>query len=264
MTPCPYCYDGWIEVRALSGSTAVKPCPFCRPPRQPYTGTPIDEPAALAAARTISALLSFAPNDDRAYLAIAEYLMELCRYKEQAEWIAKRAPELHTKWDTCGLQGLKQIFCARWDPPDGRVVTHTPAFPDGIPPERPQLPAAIALPPATPPDPEINAGLRTLEIAAAEKQSQLTRPAAAETPDERRRAAEFARRLEDAITYQPDREPIAPIIVKPRQSEIIRLNDDEPHTAPRPAASYTPITQADIDAELERRKKANDAPAEFA
>lgn len=257
---CGKCTDGWITITTRSGVEAAKPCPTCRPPKRPETGTPITEEDAIACARKITTMLSFAPENDLAQLAIAHFLIDdLCQYKEQAEWIARRVPQLHTKWDTCGLPGLRQIFCARYErPKDGLITTSTAAYPDGIPAERPQpAPAPIALAPAE----ETANGI--LEAAVHDLADEITRPrpetARELTPAERRRAQEFAGILEAAVTHQPDREPApAPIPPRPRRlSEVWRLHpDDEAHNQPRPAGSYQPITADDIERELEKRRPA--------
>lgn len=248
---CGKCTDGWVTITTRSGVEAVKPCPTCRPPKRPETGTTLTEEDAIACARNITTMLSFAPENDLAQLTIAHFLIDdLCQFKEQAEWLARRVPQLYTKWDTCGLPGLRQIFCARYErPKDGLITTSTAAYPDGVPPERPQPqfePAPLALAPP--------AGVPQLPTAR-----EL--PPAADLADKitRRREQEFAGILENAVTHQPDREPApAPIPPSPRRlSEVWRLHpDDEPHNEARPAGTYQPITAADIDRELERRRPA--------
>lgn len=254
---CEKCIDGWITVPTRSGAEAVKPCPTCRPPKPPETGTPITEEDAIACARKITTMLSFAPENDLAQLSIAHFLIDdLCQFKEQAEWLARRVPQLYSKWDACGLPGLRQIFCSRYERPrDGVISISTPTYPDGIPLERPQpAPAPIALPPAQATADQtlnghITAGAARLPLENARRQL---------SPAEIRREQEFNGILETAITNQPDREPQPPPIApRPRRlSEIVRLHDDEPHNEPLPAGSYQPITAADIERELEKRKPA--------
>lgn len=256
---CGKCIDGWIYVSTPSGADAVKPCPTCRPPRAPDSGTPITEEDATASAQMLTAMLSFAPENDLAHIAIARFLIDdLCQFKEEAEWIARRVPQLHSKWDTCGLAGLRQIFCSRYQrPKDGLITTSTPTYPDGVPPERPQAefpPAPIALQPAQATADQtlnghITAGAARLPLENARRQL---------SPAEIRREQEFNGILEAAITHQPERQPEPPPIApSPRRlSEIVRLHDDEPHNEPLPAGSYQPITAADIERELEKRKPA--------
>lgn len=255
---CGECTDGWILITTRSGAEAVKACPTCRPPKRPETGTPLTEEDAIAYARKITSVLSFAPENDLAQLAIAHFLIDdLCQFKEQAEWLARRVPQLHTKWDACGLPGLRQIFCARYErPKDGLIITSTAAYPDGIPADRPQPqfePPTIALPPAqVTANGILEAGVKA---AAHDLADEITRPPD-RTPRERRREQEFAGILEAALTNQADREPTpAPIPPSPRRlSEVWPLHpDDEPHNQPRPAGSYQPITAADIERELNQR-----------
>lgn len=256
---CTACIDGWVTIIS-NGIEAVKPCPFCRiKKQQTEKQTPITAEDALAAARAITGILSFPPNDDVSQLMIARLLVDLCSFREQAEWLSHQVPRLHTKWDTCGLKGLRQIFCSRYDPKDGLTITGTAAYPEGIPSKhRPQFPEfekpplALVLepgknvsvfPPTKKGEPFLLGGTRITPL----------------TPEESQREQEFNEVLKDPSERTPRPKPAEtnqssekPLLMQLFQN--VRLYNDEPHNEPLPAGTYKPITAADIERELEKRR----------
>jgi hypothetical protein len=237
---CEHCGGtGWIVKEGLI--SAVAPC-ACRRAvaRKPFEddGTPLDEVSASVYVDRLCAVLSFAPAED-GRPTIVHCLMLMCETVAEAAWTTHRACELYTRWDDCGVPGLRQIVSSFRKPSDGISISSTPAFPEGLPPLR-TLPAAepLRLPPGSSP--------RALEsgepVAAAacgfDRLPELS-------PEEKKRQREFDQVLEEVLT-PTDQRPKARPPRRRRLSEVIRLNDDPEHE-PRPAGTYKRMTQADID-----------------
>ncbi len=139
--------SGWLIVRVGENEGAA-PCPECRRTARPVEPrTPLTLPEATGLVDTLCDALSFAPTTPAARGVITSLVMEMCETTEQLVYVVKRTLSLHTKWDTCGVPGLRQILCSKYRPKDGYVITATESYPDGIPAEHPRLePEPLKLP----------------------------------------------------------------------------------------------------------------------
>lgn len=85
------------------------------------------------------ALLKFFPSDPAARLAIARMLGEMAANEDQVRWLVRRMTSgLYNEWP--GPRELRACFCSRFRPRDGISIS-SEVYLDGIPSERPELPA---------------------------------------------------------------------------------------------------------------------------
>lgn len=193
-------------------------------------------------------LLKFFPADLSARTALLLLVGRMASNEDQVRWLVQETIDRCNEWP--GPLVLRQIFCSRFKPADGKEAGSTKMFPDGVPSRKPQIgfkpnvalptvktpaqieAAAIPLPPGhkVSADPELEAMIAD----AIEKMPKM--PAARLLTG---RDAQFAKLLEE-ISTAPQERPLPPAPTNP---------------------NYQPITQADIDkavAEL-REKKARGA-----
>lgn len=215
---CELCSGTRFMIVERGSITAAKPCTSCgRASKPAKPRTPLTAEVVAVYTATICDTLAFAPPREAklARAHITNRLLAMCDSEEQLKWLTDRACDLYTKWEDCGIPGLRQILCFQYRPRDGIEPFSTIAYPDGIPVEKPQLePVSKALPPghAVSASPSIEASVSDL--------SNAKRMPAAD--DRLRRSSPVVRRI-------PEVQP----------------NSDAPK-----------ITQADIDQEVERRRRA--------
>jgi hypothetical protein len=92
----------------------------------------------------------------------------MCDSEEQLKWLTERVCDHYTKWEDCGIPGLRQMLCLQYRPKDGIELFSTKAYPDGITLEKPHLESVSkALPPghAVPASPSIEAVVSDLSDA---------------------------------------------------------------------------------------------------
>jgi hypothetical protein len=136
--------SGWVIVEN-NGIEAARMC-TCRSKTQQPCGKPLTEEVAGFLVEGLCQILAFAP-DKIGQSIVASALMDMCSTEQQAHYVINRACALHTKWETCGIPGLRQILCHLYTPADGIVVNSTEAYPYGIPSLRPPDPELGKLPP---------------------------------------------------------------------------------------------------------------------
>jgi len=263
--------SGWIVRESAAGSSA-KPC-SCRKttaPTMPFRdrGIPLTVESAATHVAMLCDTLAYAPSPPpkgvgRAAIVVA--LMEMCSTDDEAKWVVQRAMSLHTKWETCGIPGLRQIVSSIRIPKDGISLLSTDRYPEGVPPIK-SLQAVLSFPKRLAPgasttaDGQLATGLdraaQSMKLLEAPK--EIERELTPEEREERRRALEFEQTLEELETPPEDRP--RPITRKPiRQSQFVPLAADDPVHEPRPEGTYKPITAADINSipreEIEKWKK---------
>jgi hypothetical protein len=166
---CGLCDGSGWKIRERGPYSGVAPCVCQQANRPSEPRTPLTVGETLAAVNVLCETLAFAPTTDAARVLIANGLMEMCETAEQLRYVISRAVNLHTKWHTCGLPGLRQILCSKYRPRDGLVITATEAYPEGVPPDKPlvetprqfQLPAGVLVSA----DPAVEAEVRTIARA---------------------------------------------------------------------------------------------------
>jgi len=137
MKNCTECQGTGFIVIDTGNTTAAKECVCRRLSRSRSSpGTPLTEEAASTAANMLCETLAFAPKSDLGRVVITNALMKMCHTQEEAFWLIERAANLHARWDTCGIAGLRQILCSRYTPKDGVVISSTSTYPAGIPSEQ--------------------------------------------------------------------------------------------------------------------------------
>lgn len=135
---------GWLIVEH-NGFECASMC-NCRAKAQQPHGKLLTEDMAGGLVAGMCQILAFAPAEVGQGIIVAA-LMEMCSTQAQATYVVNRACALHTKWETCGIRGLRQILCAVYVPADGVMVSATEAYPDGIPSIRPPESVFPKLPP---------------------------------------------------------------------------------------------------------------------
>jgi hypothetical protein len=216
MEECCVCNGiGWVMVER-GDITAAKRCACREVVNSAETGTPLTLEAAAEATTILCELLDYSPPSDSARALISDALMSLCATVDQVRWLVRRAGQLHVKWSTCGIPGLRQIFCSKYRPKDGLTISWSEAYPEGIPSEKPSVLAvnAKALPPG-----HVGSASRSIEAAVSD--------------------------LSDAKRMPPDRDRLRIVPPVVRRIPDAVLNPDAPK-----------ITQADIDREVESRRRA--------
>ena len=216
MSECKVCDgSGWVRVER-GDITAVKRC-ACREVRNSAVeGTPLTLEAAAEATTILCELLDFSPSSDASRAVIADALMSMCTTVDQVRWLVLRTAQLHVKWSTCGIPGLRQILCSKYKAKDGVNICASEAYPEGIPTEKPLTLAANAK--TLPPGHGVSASPQ-LEAAVSDLSNARRMPTAA-----------------DGLR-------IVPAVVRPIAK--VHRNPDAPK-----------ITQADIDQEGEKLRRA--------
>lgn len=86
--------------------------------------------------------MKYFPSDVDARLGIAEEVADMCHSEEQADWLCKRMIKLFTKgWP--GVGEMRAVASSKFRPRDG-IEAYSESYPDGIPSEKPDLPALAA------------------------------------------------------------------------------------------------------------------------
>lgn len=137
---CEKCGGSGWEIVRVGENEGAAPCPKCQRTARPVEPrTPLTLQAATGLVDTLCDALAFAPATPASRGVITSVVMEMCETTEQLVYIVKRILTLHTKWDTCGLPGLRQVLCSKYRPKDGYVITATECYPDGVPADHPQI-----------------------------------------------------------------------------------------------------------------------------
>jgi hypothetical protein len=184
--------------------------------------------------------LRFFPADVQGRAAVAKLVAAMCSNLEQVRWLKDRLLFLFDEWP--GPRTLRMVYCQRWKPADGIDIraSFCEQYPDGFPPLKAEAPS-LKLPPGT----------VDVELQAAMNQALLESPSMSEPkPVDWKRAQEFDQLLEETLT-SPDDRPKPKLVPRRPQSDVVRLNDDPVHE-PRPAGTYKPITQADVEAAVKQ------------
>lgn len=172
-------------------------------------------------------MLKYFPADDKARAAIVKLVCNMATTEDQVRWLVNRTVALFGEWP--GPKELRAVFCSKFPPRDG-IDAHSLIFEsiDGIPSENPRQlaiggPSRLALPPGheSTVDPELEL---QIQRAAVARQMPLARPV----------KDRFSRQLAEALTAPRDRPEIQ---------------------APSPLPANA-ITQADVDAEVTRQRRA--------
>ena len=101
-------------------------------------------------------LLRYFPAGDGARSQLIRLLMEMCQFREQAEWLANRVLQLYNEWP--GPVELRGVFCSKFRPFDGVEICGTGAYPEGVPAESgPALVDCRKHPELPSDDPDMNA-----------------------------------------------------------------------------------------------------------
>lgn len=161
---CKVCEDtGWKITDA-----GASPC-RCRKLRiaKATAGTPLTAAAVAQAVEALGDTLSFFPKGIAGRTVIGDAIASMCKTVEQVRHMVRRAVALYTTWDKCGVPGLRQIVCSAGLPADGVMLSITEAFPEGVPLERPERPATLALPPGPQSEAVQQIAARVREIALA-------------------------------------------------------------------------------------------------
>jgi hypothetical protein len=90
--------------------------------------------------------IPFFPTEDMARTMIADELRQMCRSRVELFWLVKRMIELYRKWP--GVPELRMVYCSKHIPLDGKkALGISESFPEGIPSEKQEALASLALPP---------------------------------------------------------------------------------------------------------------------
>jgi hypothetical protein len=135
MSDCIECHGtSWIIVE-VKGISAARPCLCRRSPTNQSATTPLTEEGAATAVKMLCDTLAFSPASDLGRVLITSALLRMCHTLEDTLWVVERACNLYTRWDACGIPGLRQILSSRCVPRDGVSISRTAAYPEGIPTE---------------------------------------------------------------------------------------------------------------------------------
>jgi hypothetical protein len=168
---CELCGGTGFMIVERGSITAAKPCTCCgRASKSSKPGIPLTAEVAAVYTATICDTLAFAPPKEAklARAHINNRLLAMCDSEEQLKWLTDRVCDLYTKWEDCGIPGLRQMLCLQYRPKDGIELFSTKSYPDGIPLEKPQLESVSkALPPghAVSASPSIEAAVSDLSDA---------------------------------------------------------------------------------------------------
>lgn len=159
---CRICADtGWKVTEA--GASACR----CRTQRiaRSQAGTPLTAAAVAQAVEAMGDALAFFPKGIAGRTVIGDAIASMCKTVEQVRHMVRRAVALYATWDKCGVPGLRQIVCSAGIPADGVMLSITEAFPEGVPPERPEQPATLSLAPGPQSEAVQQIAARVREIA---------------------------------------------------------------------------------------------------
>jgi hypothetical protein len=178
MKNCAQCQGTGFIIVETGILSAAKPC-ACRQPNTSTgsSGTLLTDEVASIAANMLCDTLAFSPTTELGRATIAKALMKTCHSQEEVLWVVERACDLHTRWTTCGIPGLRQILSSRCIPKDGVPLSSTQAYPDGIPSEHSQQELdRVSLPPgqAISIDPNLERSVH--ELAEAKSFPRATLP----------------------------------------------------------------------------------------
>ena len=145
MTTCEKCGGVGFVIVEHNGLSGARIC-SCRAAaveraiaeKQPI-GPPPREDVTAFMVKGLCQLLAFSP-DEAGMAIIVNALIDMCYTEEQVSFVINRAANLYTKWEDCGILGLRQILCSRYTSRDGLMVYETKAYPDGVPSFRPPEP----------------------------------------------------------------------------------------------------------------------------
>lgn len=126
---CEKCDGTGYRIIERNGIEAAAPCE-CRPKKREEQRTPIDDRALAQQTELLFDTLDYVPKTDRARDALREDIRAMCGSVEALAWMVAMARRLHTKWNKCGLPGLRQILIKKYDPQDG---LNLPAFSEDYP-----------------------------------------------------------------------------------------------------------------------------------
>lgn len=214
-------------------------------------------------------LMPFAPAEPAARLALAEMFQDMIDTYAHGQQLVKRIINSPRYEKFPAPAEIRGVYCSMFPPQDGingysQVYPHGD-FPDAKPlvaPPLKRLPAGHA---ATA-DPELDGGFQKLLAAPMGMPDPQT---VRLSPEERRREAEFSRTLDAALDppgdrNQPEDDKLLQVELetrrKKRQSELVCLHpEDEFGYRPRPAGSFRPITQADVDRLVSQRSDSKGA-----
>jgi hypothetical protein len=88
-------------------------------------------------------LLRFFPASEEIMDALVDEVMSMAASEDQVKWLVKRMLSLYAEWP--GPGEMRAVFCNRYKPKDG-ISAYSSVYPDGIPSEKPEPPALLALP----------------------------------------------------------------------------------------------------------------------
>ncbi len=170
---CEHCDGFWMLTES-----GMKRCPHCvrgrdlRITDKLRTNPPAVkiEPVLSKAAAEVAAAamggISFFPSDPAVRAVIAGEIRALCATPADAAWLASKMNRLYRSWP--GLMELRIVYYSHKLPHDRVLPIGTSeAYPDGIPPDKPEEPATLALPPGGPvsADPQLEAAVVNLARA---------------------------------------------------------------------------------------------------
>jgi hypothetical protein len=194
---CEKCGGAGFIIIEHDGVSAAKPCP-CRPAALSEQGTPLDHKAAAEVMEIIFDLLDFSPRADRSRAILAAGFRDMCRTVDQAKYVIDRLPHYYTRWAECGLAGLRQILSQRYLPKDGRSLSATKAYPEGLPPQGQPESTVLLLPPgAVTAEPQLDQEIRQVTAAHSIQKPRDV------SDEERKHAKEFERALENLTMGRP-------------------------------------------------------------
>ena len=136
MNECNICGGTGFVIVERGGISAAKRCNCREPAETEQAGRAVTPEMATAATEALCDVLEFAPSTKLGRMLIGNAPIAMCPHEDSVWWLVERACTLHTKWGTCGIPGLRQILCSRYLPKDGRTISATAAYPEGVPPER--------------------------------------------------------------------------------------------------------------------------------
>jgi len=86
------------------------------------------------AVKALSAI-AFFPTEPMAQAIVGDALAAMCPSVAALRHAVRRACGLYKTWEKCGIQGLRQIVCASYQPADGIAAGPTEMYPEGLPSE---------------------------------------------------------------------------------------------------------------------------------
>jgi hypothetical protein len=120
MSDCSICGGTGFVIVERGSTSAAKRCDCRKPAETHCAGKPVTPELATAATEALCDVLAFAPSTKLGRMVISNALIAICPSEDSVWWLVERACNLHTKWQTCGISGLRQIICSR-HLPNGRA-----------------------------------------------------------------------------------------------------------------------------------------------